>query len=392
MMRLSCLCAATLLLSQVACEAQNAAGGAPPAGAASAASAAIGIKVSGNKLVNAADGRTVQIVGTNISGLETGMPSRWPQFADAGRGFWSDVRKFDSHPLNTVRLPLNEASWLNYTCVDPGSGAAGNFYAAAKGGGFAPDPKGEYQSIVRRAVSEATAAGLYVILDLHWAAPNNAAGQPLCPIGQPAYADADHAPTFWKQVADAFKDNPAVMFELFNEPFGSNVYNNWVEGTDRPGRDALTLRDGGDYAPFLVQNNKSSSIEKYDFHWRVAGMQNLVDAVRSTGATNVILSSPIGWAGEIQTWLSSMPSDPAHQLAVAWHVYGYNKGTAPPLSVLSAGYPIVITETYGLNAIGGYQWAASQNIGYLWWGWGDWDGRPLGSQFGRAPWYHSTPP
>jgi hypothetical protein len=118
----------------------------------------------------------------------------------------------------------------------------------------------------------------------------------------------------------------------------------------------------------------------------------LIDAVRGTGATNVILTSPIGWAGEIQTWLSSMPSDPAHQLAVAWHVYGYKKGTAPPLAVLDAGYPIVITETYGLGAVGGYQWAASQNIGYLWWGWSDWDGRPLGSQFGHPPWFHSTPP
>lgn len=242
----------------------------------------------------------------------------------------------------------------------------------AKAGGYTPDPKGVYQSIVKQAVADATAAGLYVILDLHWAAPNNAGGQPLWPIGQPAYADRDHSLAFWKQVADTFKDNPAVLFELFNEPYGSNVYCNWVTGGNQPGPDATALRDGGVYSPFMEQNNaNNNAMLSYNFNWQVAGMQAMLDTIRHEGATNVILSSPIGWAGEIQTWLATKPTDPLDQLGVAWHVYGYKKGTAPPLAVLAAGYPIVITETYGLDAIGGYSWAASQKIGYLWWGWND---------------------
>lgn len=350
------------------------------------------MRVSGNTLVNIQSGSVVQIIGTNISGLETGMSWRWPSFASAGTSFWSQVKNWGGSGINTVRLPLNEASWLNYTCVDPGSGASGSFYTSNGKGGYTPDPNNQYKATVEKAVADATAAGLYVILDLHWGAPNNANGDAVCPIGQPAYADSDHAITFWQQVADAFKGNPAVMFELFNEPFGSNVYGKWVQGASSPGSDAITLRDGGSYYPFLIQDNKNGSIETYNFTWQVAGMQDLVNAIRGTGAQNVILSSPIGWAGEIETWLATKPTDPQGQLAVAWHVYGYNKGQSYPSAVLAAGYPIVITETYGLGAIGGYSWAASQHIGYLWWGWNDWGGAALSSELGTPPWFDSTAP
>ena len=352
-----------------------------------------GIQVKGDKFVSATDGSTVQIVGTNISGLETGSHSRWASFANAGSAFWSKVLNYGGQGVNTVRLPLNEASWLNYTCYDSGAGASAGLYSAAAGGGFTPDPAGVYQATVKKAVADATAAGLYVILDLHWASPNNAAGQPLCPIGQPAYADADHSLAFWKSLADTFKGNPAVLFELFNEPFGSNVYGNWVNGAAGAGPDAITLRDGGAFYPFLQQNNGAgNAMHSVAMSWQVAGMQDMINTIRAEGATNVILSSPIGWAGEIETWLAARPADPIGQLGVAWHVYGYNKGQAAPLAVLAAGFPIAITETYGLGAIGGYGWAASQRIGYIWWGWNDWGNQALSADLNAAPWSDGTAP
>ena len=262
---------------------------------------AFGIQVKGNKFVSAKDGSTVQIVGTNISGLETGRNWRWASFSNAGSAFWSKVLNWGGSGLNTVRLPLNEASWLNYTCYDSGTGASGGLYSAAGGGGYTPDPNNAYQATVKKAVADATAAGLYVILDLHWGSPNNAAGQPLCPIGQPGFADADHSLTFWKQVADTFKANPAVMFELFNEPFGNNDYSDSVTGNNQPGPDAITLRDGGAFYPFVQQNNSNNNvIHTLSLTWQVAGMQDMINTIRGEGATNVILSSPEWWAGEIE--------------------------------------------------------------------------------------------
>ena len=367
-----------------------------------------GVRVSGNHFVSTLNGNPIQIVGANISGLENGgSESKWLQFATAGSAFWSQVVNWGGSGINAVRLPLNEASWLNYTCYDSGSGASGSFYTAASNGGYTPDPQSEYQTIVKKAVADATAAGLYVILDLHWGAPDNTNGQPLCPIGQPAYADGDHSVTFWKQLADAFNGNPAVMFELFNEPFGTDTYGNWViqDGSAyAPGPEAMLLYTGGSFNPFDAQDNANgNAMFTTNMTWNVASMMTLLKTIRGEGATNVVLASPIGWAGEIETWLGTYAAggnpDPLQQLGVAWHVYGYAKGTAPPLAVLSAGYPIVITETYGFDATlnggqnaNGYTWAASQGIGYLWWGWNNWDGGALSENLRQAPWFNGTGP
>ncbi len=376
--------------------------------AAATPSGAFGLKVSGNKFVSTKDGSTVQLVGTNISGLENGGYNyEWTQFATAGPAFWSQVVNYGGSGLNTVRFPLNEASWLNYTCYDSGTGGSANLYASNGSGAYKPDPAGIYQSTLKKAVADATAAGLYVILDLHWGAPNNTSGQPLCPIGQPGYADADHAVTFWTQVADAFKSNPAVIFELFNEPFGTDNYGNGVVqngNTYSAGPEAVKLATGGSFSPFDEQNNtNNNSMFTVNMTWNVASMTGLLSAIRGEGATNVVLASPIGWAGEIETWLSTYATngnpDPLKQFGVAWHIYGYAKGTAPPLAVLSAGYPIAVTETYGFDSAldgghsaNGYTWAASNGIGYVWWGWNDWSGGPLSSNLGQPPWYNSTAP
>jgi opacity protein-like surface antigen len=359
-----------------------------------------GIAVKGNRFVSTQNGAVIQLIGTNISGLEGGSKSLWPQFAAAGPAFWSMVKNWRGSGINVVRLPLNEASWLNYACYDSGTGASETRYTGAAGGAYTPDPMHAYQATVKKAVADATAAGLYVILDLHWGAPNNASGQALCPIGQPAYADADHSPSFWQQLAHTFRDNPAVMLELFNEPFGDNVFRDSVVDGAQPGPNAFVWKLGGLFHPYIEQNNNANNaVVTHNFNWQVAGAQTLIDTIRAEGAANVILSSPQWWAGQIQIWLASKPTDPLNQMGVAWHVYGFKNGTAGPLAVLAAGYPVVITETYGFNAAldggknaNGYAWAASHNIGYLWWGWNDWGGQQLGSLLSEAPWYMSTAP
>src|ERR1700733_12480602 len=64
---------------------------------------AFGIQVKGNRFVSAKDGSPVQIVGTNISGLETGRNSRWPQFAEANSAFWSKVVNYGGWRPHTRR-------------------------------------------------------------------------------------------------------------------------------------------------------------------------------------------------------------------------------------------------------------------------------------------------
>ncbi len=343
-----------------------------------------GIQVKGNHFVSSLDGSVLHLVGSNVSGLEGGAgnsPRVWGGFSGTSVAQWKTIAS--TWGINIIRLPINSYDWLNIVCVDPGSGNAASSYSSNGNGTYTPDPKGIFHGIVAQTVANLTAAGLYVILDLHWDAPNNAAGQPQCPVGQPAFAGSDHALDFWSSIATTFQGNPAVMFELFNEPFGDGVYGDSVNNV-APGPDALLMRDGGLLAPFHMQNNPAGNTDLILNHGGqapVAGKQAMINAIRATGATNVILDSPIWWAGEIETWLAAKPTDPLGQLAVAWHIYGYNKGPAPALNVLAKGYPIMITENEGFDAAldggrssNGYAWAAANDIGCLQWGWNNWGG------------------
>lgn len=76
--------------------------------------------------------------------------------------------------MNAVRIPLNETSWNAndssvVTCTYTSSSGATST--------ISPDPAGNYRTTLDTAVSDATAAGLYVILDLHWSAPGSYCAQ-----------------------------------------------------------------------------------------------------------------------------------------------------------------------------------------------------------------------
>ncbi len=147
---------------------------------------------------------------------------------------------------NAVRVSLNETCWLGINGVDP-------TYSGET-----------YRTAIREYVDRLNAAGLRVILDLHWTAP----GEALATDQQPM-ADRDHAPDFWRSVAQEFKHNRSVVFDLFNEPYPDSNASSTAAWE--------CVRDGGTCpgVPYVA-----------------AGMQELVDAVRETGARNVVM---VGW-------------------------------------------------------------------------------------------------
>jgi len=52
---------------------------------------------------------------------------------------------------------------------------------------------------------------------IYWAAPGTTPANAQTPM-----PDRDHAAPFWTQVANAYKGNGAVLFDLFNEPSPDN--------------------------------------------------------------------------------------------------------------------------------------------------------------------------
>lgn len=349
-----------------------------PATAQSARSAEaqpLSIKIEGRHFIDAS-GQPVRPVGVNYSGFEFAVAQGWsandPSGAQAGQSGgprWSAINAWGA---NTVRLPLNEASWLGYECT------------GADGETRDPDPQDNYRQAVIEQVEQAIDAGLYVIVDLHWSAPGKT-----CPLLQTQMANADNSLDFWTSIAETFKHQPAVMFELFNEPFmnfgfSGNEWKMMMKGT------------GGRFSsyPAMTLDGEWKEIKKT---WEVASYQAMLDTVRATGATNVVLIGSMQYAQDLSGWLKHRPTDPLEQIAAVWHPYptfGADWGTdayaqpnyAPKvfddiLRIQSAGFPVIATETGDRNTEGTEgapmittvtEWADQHDVGILGWGWNVW--------------------
>jgi len=155
-------------------------------------------------------------------------------------------------------------------------------------------------------------------------------------MGQQPMPDADNSIDFWTSVASLFKGNPLVIFDLFNEPY--------------PDREPLPPADAWDIwlngGKVHIGNPPDPSASTYT----VVGMQSLVDAVRSTGATNPIMLGGLDYADDLEGMLDHLPSDPAGQLVASWHVYpGNSHGLDKPdtwdgVATIMAVMPVVAGE------------------------------------------------
>lgn len=292
--------------------------------ASTVASSPLAIAVSGNQLIDGS-GNTVRLLGVNRSGLEFACIQGWGPFD--GPNDAASVAAMAGWHINVVRLPLNEDCWLGINGVNPAlSGTA-------------------YQSAVRSYVKLLHQYGLYAILDLHWNAPGASAKTVQEPM-----PDADHAPDFWRSVASYFKDDPAVLFDLYNEPHDVS-WGCWLNGCIVSG-------------------------------WQAAGMQSLVDAVRSAGATQPIMIGGLGWANYLSGWLANEPIDPANALVASFHNYNwldcFANCWATTIASVASRVPVVTGEIGENDCNHDYidpymAWADAHGISYLGWTWNTWD-------------------
>ena len=307
-----------------------------------------GIKVVNNTFTDLFN-NVLQLQGIGISGLEISYaPGMWDAYNNTTQAQWTSIKT--TWNINIIRLPLNEWAWRTN---------------ATSAGGTA------YQTIVTNAVTRITAAGMYAILDLHWAAPASyngyLGGRSITGYadGQPGYLNQDYSAAFWTSVANAYKSNPAVLFEIFNEPYGNNS-------------------GGSSSYTYLLNGSGSTSITFYDQYagsgsptatsatFKAAGHQQMVTAIRGTGATNVILwSSPV-FNSQLANSLAVRPTDTLtpSQLGATIHYGGGS--TTDYNNVLAANYPIVMTEFYQpliTGASNNYtSYLQPHKVGYVMWG------------------------
>jgi endoglucanase len=318
------------------------------------------VRVAGNRFVDGR-GRTLRLTGFNHSGAEYSCIEGDGFFdtPDGAAPTESTVRAMRAWTGTTaVRVPLNEQCWL-------GLPAAPAAYAGAA-----------YRTAVTTFVDRLHRAGLVAVLDLHRSAPAAAVSKE-----QEQMPDRDHSVAFWRSVGATFADRPAVVFDLFNEPFPyaeTNTARAWA--CWRTGGCTLTSVNSGQ--PYVA-----------------AGMNELIAAVRTAGARNVVLAGGIHWAEGMTQWLAYRPADPLGQLGASFHAYSFNDYCADTacydrdLAPLIAKVPLYVGEigptlTLGADGIdencprsavrdGGFaastlDWLDKHGVSYAAWSWNPW--------------------
>ena len=334
-------------------------------GAAGARAAApLSIKVDGNHFVNG-DGTTIRLLGVDRTSSEYGCVDGYGY--DDGHFDDADAAAVASWHANAVRIPLNEDCWLGI------NGQPNNSQNPL------PNPQltqAGYQQEIENYVAALNAHGIYAILDLHWTAPGSQVA-----LEQQPMPDADHSVAFWTSVASAFRNDPAVVFDLFNEPFDPT---DPKSGSDQHPADAVSWScwdSGGCSTQGYDQNGTPTST------YPVAGLQQLLDAVRASGATQPVMLGGLDYANDLSGWLAHEPADPLHQEAASFHNYMgktcddvscWNSVIAP----VAAAVPVVTGEfaeddfdeaqchegssTFDDDYM---NWADANGVSYLAWAW-----------------------
>lgn len=193
------------------------------------------LKEQNGRLVDEATGEDVVLHGVNRNGLEC-----WSD----NSGIFDIVRvALEEWHADTIRLPLSQDRWFGYDKA----------YT-----------KEEYRAIVDKLVDFITKDGNYVILDAHygdygiWGKRTDEA---------PRMADLNTV-TFWRDIGKRYANHPYVLYNLYNEPEDIS----WE-----------VWRDGG-------------WLEQGGMCFQAAGMQQLIDAVRDTGAKNPVVLGGLVWA------------------------------------------------------------------------------------------------
>jgi hypothetical protein len=271
--------------------------------AASAADAALPqLKVVGTQVLNDQN-QPVRLRGVNCASME---------WSSDGEGHILKTVSNAIHEwhVNIIRLPLTQDRWFGKVPEQATVGSA------------------PYRALVRQVVDYCAANNCYVILDLHWSDCNEWGTN----IGQHSMPDTNSV-EFWKDFAPVYANNPAVLFDLYNEPHDVS-WDTWLKGgmiTDKP-----NTRGGGPARTYLC-----------------VGMQEMLDTVRATGAKNVVVAGGLDWAYDFSGILAGrqLVDSTGNGVIYANHCYDNKNDSVDTwiakMEKATATLPVIVSEFGG---------------------------------------------
>jgi endoglucanase len=260
------------------------------------------LKVSGTQVLDRQN-HPVRLQGVDVASME---------FTSNGEGHilqTVNVAIRDWH-VNIIRLPLAQDRWFGRAREQTNGASA-------------------YRALVKQIVTECATQHCYIILDLHWSDCNEWGKN----IGQHSMPDTNSL-AFWRSCAPLYANNPAVLFDLYNEPHDVS-WDVWLNGgyiTDKPNGRNLTAKD-----------------------YQCVGMQTMLDTIRATGAKNVVICGGLDWAYDFSGILDGRElSDPkGNGVIYANHCYDNKHNSVyewiAKMEAATAKFPVIISEFGGTS-------------------------------------------
>lgn len=287
------------------------------------------LATAGNRIVNAGTGAPVLLRGVNRSGLEYSDPDEQGFLSGAGicrAEVQTIVRDWG---CNIVRLPFNQ-----------------DFVLRGRNG-LSPE---QYQQALDQVISWNAMFGAYTLLDLQWLDAQRIYGGDrnfVAPLPNM------ESVTLWTTLAARYKDEPAVLYDIFTEPHDrlpDDPYPlNKEDGTTYPsGQFAVTMAMWQPWARLLAS------------------------AIRTQNPPSLIFIPGVDWAYD----LSGMPMDLSN-VVYSSHVYS-NKGTdwADAFGNLADTAPVFVGEFGGEDSPGDLDFVSKlvaylqqRGIGWTAWSW-----------------------
>lgn len=312
------------------------------------------LATSGAHVINAITGAPVRLRGVNRSGLEYVDPGPGgAAFLDSA-GITAEemaeiVGVWQAH---IVRLPFNQDFAIN--------GRRGQSAEA-------------YLAAVDQTIAWAAALGAYTLLDLQWLDADRVFGT----NGDMSFNRVPSLPEplsidLWSRLAERYREEPAVLFDLFNEPHSP-------------------LPDDSNVLYLLAPNGvpgPSSSRSVTMREWQPWALK-LIDAIRGPHPSALIFVAGIGWAYDLRGMpLLDTRGVPLPNIVYSTHVYPWSRTSNLPFGTWEAEWDRAFGHLTSRVPVFAAEWGGSaedvdwghrlaryfdaHEIGWTAWSWADW--------------------
>ncbi|HSI85217.1 MAG: glycoside hydrolase family 5 protein [Candidatus Methylacidiphilales bacterium] len=280
------------------------------------------IKVAGNRLHDK-NGKEVWLQGVHVVSLE------WNPKGESVMAATKEA--IENWKANVIRLSIKDDFWYG------------------KGGKNAPQNDGgvAYRQLIQDLVTLAANRGAYVVIDHH----------------RFGYVKEEHLP-FWKEVAEKYKNHPAVLFDIMNEPHGIS-WEIWRNGgtivkKEKKPKDAPKVDETAFLSPEEKAKNESGPYSP--------GMQKLVEAVRETGAKNIVIAGGLDYAYDLTGVAEgfALEDKTGNGIMYATHIYPWKRNWEAKVLPTAAKYPIFVGEVGGQVKKLAFIPASAQEDPYTW--------------------------